>query len=1485
MRQHATTSRANETPPERELRIENMRHHATTSRANETPSEREGRLQGLRHHATTLRANETSEQREARMEAQRIQTSSRRAAERSEQQDLRRMAVNRRNTCDAYARIAFNYRTDMDYANDILVAIGPMNVVCQYCNAHRYKNEAPGMCSSNGKIVLPDMLPPPEPLKSLISGTSEDSRNFLSNIRKYNSCFQMTSFGATKVVRDNYMPTFRVQGQIYHLMGSILPIPNEEPKFLQIYFMGQADDNVQVQQRQHYNPGTKQRIVAELQVMFHENNELIRTFKQAKDDPRLCTDDHVIAIHADKTPAGQHQGRYNAPTMDDVAILMVGDPIAPRDIIIRRRDDRTNRIAETHRSYDALQYPIILPYGEDGYHFELRQINPATNVTTRKKVSAMDFYAYRIMIRQNVNHVLNCRELFHQYIVDMYAKIETERLLYIRRNQAKLRVDNYIHLRDALNNQNYINPNELGQAIILPATFTGSPRHMQEYCQDAMTYVRSYGRPDLFITFTCNPKWNEIISELSNGQKSAHRHDITARVFKQKLKSLMDFIVKCHVFGETRCWMYSVEWQKRGLPHAHILIWLVEKITPNLIDNIISAEIPDPNIDPDLHEIVIKNMIHGPCGIINTHSPCMVDGKCTKKYPRQLLPQKISGNDGYPLYRRRSVDDGGQTISVKINENDVDNRWIVPYCPLLSKTFKAHINVEYCHSVKSIKYICKYVTKGSDMAIFSLQNPNDEITQYQMARYISSNEAVWRILGFPIHERHPTVVHLSVHLENGQRVYFTEGNARERATEPPATTLTSFFDLCRMDLFAKTLLYSEIPTYYTWNASTRKFQRRKQGKPVAGWPNLYSTDALGRVYTVHPQNSECFYLRLLLINVPGPTYFENLRTVDGEICATYREACQKLQLLENDSHWETTLADAAAINHPSKIRTLFAIILVSCSPANPKELWNKFKTYMAEDILHRERVTTNNATIELNERMYNEALILLEDKCLEIKNVALIDVGMISPIRSRTDAHDQDLRRERDYNTQDLESLLEENLPHLQQEQRIAYNTTMAAISNKHGGLYFIDAPGGTGKTFLISLILAKVRSQKHIALAIASSGIAATLLDGGRTAHSALKLPLKPQFYEDYTCNIKKNSSMGKVLQQCEIIVWDECTMAHKKSLEALDRTLQDLRSNNKIFGGALVLLAGDFRQTLPVIPGSTPADELNACLKSSYLWKHVHTLKLTTNMRVQLQRDASASTFSKQLLDLGNGKMPIHPTTKCITFPSDFCRMTQSIQELINCVFPNIGQNFKNKQWLCERVLLAAKNIDVNSINSNILNTIDGNLKIYKSIDTVTNIEDVVNYPVEFLNSLDLPGFPPHDLQLKIGAPIILLRNIDPPRLCNGTRLIVKKLMNNLIEATIITGKYNGSDVLLPRIPMITSEMPFDFKRLQFPIRLAFAMTINKAQGQSLQVCGLNLENPCFSHGQLYVACSRVGKPTDLYVYAPEGKTKNIVYPKALE
>ncbi|XP_059169815.1 uncharacterized protein LOC131951424 [Physella acuta] len=822
-------------------------------------------------------------------------------------------------------------------------------------------------------------------------------------------------------------------------------------------------------------------------------------------------------------------------------------------------------------------------------------------------------------------------------------------------------------------------------------------------------------------------------------------------------------------------------------------------------------------------------MIHGPCGAINNTSPCMKDGKCTKRYPRDLHAETITGNDGYPKYRRRATDNGGNVIVLKLHNKDIDidNRWIVPYSPLLSKTFKAHINVEYCNSVKSIKYICKYVNKGSDMAVFGVGNPSapiDEIERYQLGRYISSNEAVWRILSFPIHERHPPVVHLAVHVIDGQSVCFTMENIQTKALSPPHTTLTAFFVLCNEDEFARTLLYSEVPKS-----------------------------------------------------------FQELKTVNDAECETYREACQKLHLLENDAHWDTALADASNTAQPQQMRTLFAIILTTCFPSNPKDLWEKYKDWMSEDILRR--LQSTNPSMQFTPIVYNEALLSIEDICLPIANKTLVQLGMCAPNRSGNNSYDRDLQRENDFDVNDLGAFVERNLLKLVPEQRIVYDTIMQAVTNQSGGLYFIDAPGGTGKTFLISIILATIRSRNKIALAIASSGIAATLLDGGRTAHSALKLPLNLHSIETPTCNITKNSGMGKVLQTCELIIWDECTMAHKKALEALDRTLQDLRDNGQPFGGALILLSGDFRQTLPVIPRSTPADELNACLKSSVLWRHVKKLTLKTNMRVQLQNDASAERFAKQLLDIGNGKMAVDRSSQYIALPENFCNMTSSQDDLIEKVFTNISQKFENHQWLSERAILAATNSDVNDMNFTIQKRIPGEETTYKSIDTAINQDEAVSYPTEFLNSLDLPGMPPHILSLKLGAPIILLRNINPPRLCNGTRLSVKKMMHNIIKATILTGKFKGEHVLLPRIPMIPTDMPFDFKRLQFPVRLAFAMTINKAQGQSLQVCGLNLQNPCFSHGQLYVACSRVGKSSDLYVYVPEDKTKNIVYQQALE
>jgi hypothetical protein len=155
-----------------------------------------------------------------------------------------------------------------------------------------------------------------------------------------------------------------------------------------------------------------------------------------------------------------------------------------------------------------------------------------------------------------------------------------------------------------------------------------------------------------------------------------------------------------------------IEW--RGLPHSHNLIWLADKIQPTQID-IISAELPDTTEDPELLAVVTKNMIHGPCGPLNPDSPCMMDGKYTKKYPRKLIKEAQIENNGYPLYRRRAPEAGGFTVTLKICSNteiEINNRWVMSFSPLLSKMFEAHINVEYCNSAKSINYVCKYVNKG-----------------------------------------------------------------------------------------------------------------------------------------------------------------------------------------------------------------------------------------------------------------------------------------------------------------------------------------------------------------------------------------------------------------------------------------------------------------------------------------------------------------------------------------------------------------------------------------------------------------------------------------------------------------------------------------------------------------------------------------------------------------------------------------------------
>ncbi|XP_015377248.1 PREDICTED: uncharacterized protein LOC107171513 [Diuraphis noxia] len=237
----------------------------------------------------------------------------------------------------------------------------------------------------------------------------------------------------------------------------------------------------------------------------------------------------------------------------------------------------------------------------------------------------------------------------------------------------------------------------------------------------------------------------------------------------------------------------------------------------------------------------------------------------------------------------------------------------------------------------------------------------------------------------------------------------------------------------------------------------------------------------------------------------------------------------------------------------------------------------------------------------------------------------------------------------------------------LNPEQSKVYYEVIRSVDSDSGRVFFLDVPGGIGKTFLMNLLLASVRMHKKIAISVASSGIVTTLLDGGKTAHSAFKLPINLNFSETPLCNISKQSDAAHVHKECKLIVRDEAKMAHKGGIEALD--IQDIRSSNHLIGGMTVLLAGDFRQTLPVVP-----QEL--VLMKAY------------------QGDPEIEDFSNLLLKIGNGDLHEDDNRKA-NIPNNLCTVVKNLKSLSEQIYQNlITSHSENLTWLNERAILTPKN-----------------------------------------------------------------------------------------------------------------------------------------------------------------------------------------------
>ncbi|CAN1167448.1 hypothetical protein LINPERHAP2_LOCUS27248 [Linum perenne] len=355
--------------------------------------------------------------------------------------------------------------------------------------------------------------------------------------------------------------------------------------------------------------------------MLDETNVLTQSFRRVRDalhQPEY--ENFRLRITGSRV---ENDRRYELPTGTDLAGL--------------------TRITSLNPLFDSLHFPLLFPHGNDGYH-EMIRYSPLHADTGRKReyVTQNEYYNFRLQFRKNEGKTLvRSGKALQHFCIDAFTTIEQNCLLYIR------------GLQDALHRGD-LNSQHLGNTI-LPATFTGGVRYMQQLYQDSISICQFHGNPDLFITFTYKPM-------------------LVARVFRMRLSLLREDLKKKCYFGR-----YA------------------------------AAELPDPEIDPVGYATVTKFMMHGPCGCDYPTSPCMKEGRCSKFYPKSFTSETTFDENGYVTYRRRQTG-----ITAVKGGVILDNLFVVPYHRDLLVKYQAHMNVEICHKGQLIKYLFKYILKGPD---------------------------------------------------------------------------------------------------------------------------------------------------------------------------------------------------------------------------------------------------------------------------------------------------------------------------------------------------------------------------------------------------------------------------------------------------------------------------------------------------------------------------------------------------------------------------------------------------------------------------------------------------------------------------------------------------------------------------------------------------------------------------------------------------
>ena len=439
-----------------------------------------------------------------------------------------------------------SFRAAMQGADPERSNIGDMNRVCPYCGARSWVGEQFISCCASGEIQLAAFPVPPAAVSAAIL-----TPHVRQHIRAYNMSMCMASVGHKTAGLPDGM--FVLGGKTFHRIGSLQPPPGGLHSFAQIYTL---DVDEATNRRLGVFGGAdavlQRAVLAGLHSLLLIHNPWVRQF---------------VAAARSSVP------RLVWRCSDDISTMQVGAIVAEsgarRDIVVQRENGPLMRIHDGHPLYHPLSYPLLFPLGTTGWTEDMHVIS--VDYARQRRLTLTEWGRYYLMHRDAPTHIQKCEKLAMEFYCDVWAQIESRNANFHRspEQQAKYRAARVAAVEDQLSHGGGVA--DVGQPVVrLPSSFVGSARFYQQLYLDAMALPKRFGKPDLFITMTCNPKWPEIQNALPPGAKWHHHPDIVARVFMCKMHELILDLVRNEIFGTVKAYVYRIEWQARGLPHSHM---------------------------------------------------------------------------------------------------------------------------------------------------------------------------------------------------------------------------------------------------------------------------------------------------------------------------------------------------------------------------------------------------------------------------------------------------------------------------------------------------------------------------------------------------------------------------------------------------------------------------------------------------------------------------------------------------------------------------------------------------------------------------------------------------------------------------------------------------------------------------------------------------------------------------------------------------